>query len=153
HWKDKRLQSMQQVREAQDKTFSYLALYRPDEKKFVRIADEKMRQVAPAPEQKFAVGIDDDDYELQGNLDGRRFEDVYVIDLRTGERRLAVKKARWAMGPSPTGTHLLYYDDGNFFVYDMASGRSTNVTKGVPTSFINTEDDHNIVKPPRPSLG
>ena len=35
----------------------------------------------------------------------------------------------------------------------MASGQSVNITKTVPTSFVDTEDDHNVVKPPQPSLG
>jgi hypothetical protein len=34
HWQDKRLQSMQQVQESADKSYSYLAIYRPAEKKF-----------------------------------------------------------------------------------------------------------------------
>ena len=38
-----------------------------------------------------------------GNLDGRRFQDIYVIDMATGERRLALKRARWYNGPSPDG--------------------------------------------------
>ena len=32
------------------------------------------------------------------NLDGRRFQDIYVVDLATGERTLAVKKSRWTYG-------------------------------------------------------
>src|SRR5271157_3683474 len=35
HWKDSRLQSMQQVQETADKNFSYLCAYRPQEQKFV----------------------------------------------------------------------------------------------------------------------
>ena len=55
--------------------------------------------------------------------------------------------------PSTDGTKFLYYEDGNYFVYDMASGQSANITKTVPTSFIDIEDDHNVVKPPQPALG
>jgi dipeptidyl aminopeptidase/acylaminoacyl peptidase len=35
----------------------------------------------------------------------------------------------------------------------MASGQSANITKLVPASFIDTENDTNVVKPPRPALG
>jgi hypothetical protein len=87
------------------------------------------------------------------NLDGRRYQDVYVIDMLTGDRKLALKKARNPGQPSVDGTKFYYYEDGNYFVYDMASGRSANLTKLVPTSFVDTEDDHNVVKPPRPALG
>jgi dipeptidyl aminopeptidase/acylaminoacyl peptidase len=153
HWQDKRLQSQQQVEESRDKNFSYLAIYHAADKKFIRLADEESRTVTAAPKQKFAIGFDSRDYEPLSNLDGRRYQDIYVVDLKTGARKLAVKKSRWYGGPSPDGTHFLYYDDGNFFTYDMASGKSYNITEKVPTSFIDTEDDHNVVKPPTNIIG
>ena len=153
HWLDKRLQSQQQVQENQDKNFSYLSVYRIKEKKFLRLADEELRDVQAAPKQRWAVGLDTREYELMGNLDGRRYEDVYVIDMMTGARKLALKKARWYFNISPEGSHLLYYDDGQYHTYEMASGRSFNITKDVPASFINTEDDHNVVNPPVPPVG
>src|SRR5215471_5561252 len=112
NYQDKRLQSQQQIQETQDKNFSFLAVYRPSEKKFLRIADDDMREVTTSPEHCFAIGRNIVPYELTGNLDGRRFADVYAIDLQTGERKLAAKKSRWTMPLSPTGTHLDYYDDG-----------------------------------------
>lgn len=153
NWQDKRLQSQQIVQEPQDKTYSYLSIYRPAEKKFIRLADDDVREVTVAREQKFAVGRATAPYELMGNLDGRHFEDVYTFNLQTGERKLALKKVRWLDEPSPTGTRFAYYDDGNFFTYDMTTGQSTNITKSAPVSFIDTEDDHNIVKPPAPFFG
>jgi dienelactone hydrolase len=153
NWQDKRLQSQQQVQEPQDKTFSYLAIYRPGEKKFARLADDEIRSVTAAREQRFAVGRTTEPYEPMGNLDGRHYEDVYTFNLKTGERKLALKKARWIEELSPTGTAFAYYDDGQYFVYDMASGKSTNITKSVPASFIDTEDDHNVAKPPTPFFG
>lgn len=153
HWKDKRLQSMQQVQQGRDKNFSYLCVFYPDEKKFIRLADDSLRDVRPAPKHLYALGYDDGPYELSGNLDGRRFRDIYVLNLKTGDRRPALKKCRWYFGPSPEGTHFLYYGEGHFFVYDMTSGKSRNITEDVPVSFIDTEDDHNVVDPPIRPVG
>ena len=99
-----RLQSQQEVQESRDRTFSYLAEYRVDSKKFIRLADEDVRTVNVAPKDRWAIGFDDREYELMGNLDGRRFQDVYVIDMKNGQRRLAAKRVRWFNGPSPDGT-------------------------------------------------
>jgi len=153
HWKDKRLQSQQQVQESGDKNYSYLAIYRPAEKKFIRLADDLTRQVTPAAEQKYAIGRSDDQYELMSHLDGRAFADISVINLQTGERKVALTKARWALGSSPAGTHFVYYNDGQYYAYDMTSGQSTNLTKSVPASFVDAENDVNVVKPPTPFLG
>jgi len=153
HWKDPRLQSQQQVQANTDKNFSYLAEYRTKDKKFIRLADDEVRQVVPAPKHRFAVGVDNKAYELDGNLDGRRNQDVYVIDLKTGARKPALKACRYFYGPSTDGTHFLYYEDGHYFTYDMAAGKSTNVTKDVPASFINEDSDVNVVKPPDYPVG
>jgi dienelactone hydrolase len=153
HYKDPRLQSMQQVQENTDKNFSFLAVYRPSDKKFIRLAEESVRRATLGPEQKYGVGIDVRAYELESNLDGKRYEDVYVIDPNTGDRKLALRKVRWAMGASPDGTQILHYDDGVYYSYDVASGKSSDLTSKVPTTFWNQEDDHNVVKPPEPVIG
>ena len=49
HWQDKRLQSQQRVQETRDRNFNYLSAYRPAEKKFIRLADEEVPDVVPAP--------------------------------------------------------------------------------------------------------
>ena len=148
HWLDKRLQSMQQVQEPRDKNFSYLCVYHVNEKNFLRLADDEVRQVTAAPKHRWAIGLDNQEFELMGNLEGRRYQDVYVFDLKTGERKLALKKCRWYFGPSPDGTHFLYYADGHYHTFEMATGKTYNITKDVPTSFINEESDVNIVNPP-----
>ena len=153
HWKDPRLQSMQQVQENADKNFSYLCSWRPADHKFVRLADAALKQVTLAPHQKLAMGIDIRDYELEGNLDGRRYQDVYWVDPATGERHLALRKARYAMGASPDGSQILHYDDGVFFAYDTATGKSSDLTSKIPTHFWNEENDVNVVKPPEPAIG
>jgi dipeptidyl aminopeptidase/acylaminoacyl peptidase len=153
HWKDGRLPSQQQVEESRDKNFGFLSIYRVADKKFIRLADGDLRNVVAAPKQRFAIGYDRRDYEMFGNLDGRRYDDIYVVDLKTGARKLAVKKTRWSYGASPDGTRFVYYDDGHFFAYDLATGQSHNLTQKVPAVFWNQEDDHNIVKPPTGFLG
>jgi dipeptidyl aminopeptidase/acylaminoacyl peptidase len=153
NWQDKRIQPMQQVQERLDREFSYLSLYWVAEKKYVRLSDEGARQVELAPKSKFAIGRDRAPYELEGNLNGQRYEDIYVIDPRTGTRKLALKKNRWFYGPSPDGTHFLYYEDGNFYAYDMAAGKPANLTQGAAASFIDESDDHNVQKPPAKQLG
>jgi hypothetical protein len=55
---DPRLQSQQQVEEPRDKTFSELAEYRVADKKFIRLADEQLRDVQLTPRDRFAHGTD-----------------------------------------------------------------------------------------------
>ena len=45
-------------------------------------------------------------YERAGNIDGMRYHDVYVIDTRTGERKLAVKKTAESRAPLAGGLEV-----------------------------------------------
>jgi dipeptidyl aminopeptidase/acylaminoacyl peptidase len=150
HWKDPRLQSMQLVQEQADRSFSYLAEYRIAENKFVRLSDDALRSVSLMPHERFAYGTDIRDYEQKASYNGRRYADIYAIDLKTGERKLALKKyASFLTLPSPDGRQLLHWgEDGNYYVYDFSTGESRNVTKGLPASFADAEDDHNNLFPP-----
>jgi dipeptidyl aminopeptidase/acylaminoacyl peptidase len=153
HWADERLQSQQQVEAGQDMSFTYTSIYRVKEKRFLRLADPALRRVMVAPKQRWAVGIDRRAYRLSESLDGRRYKDIYIVDMVTGKRQLALKKNRWSFAPSPDGSHFLYYDDGHFYTLELPTGKSYNITRDVPASFVNDEDDHPVIKPPRFPLG
>ena len=161
HWKDERLQPMQEKQAASDRNVTYNSVYWTKDKKFVRLSDDKMRSVSLAAKQKYAIGRDIKPYEYMSYLNGKLFTDVYLVDVKTGKKTKAVDKLASLFGgggganvsTSPLGTHFLYYKDGHYHVYDMATGKSANVTEKVPTSFINTDDDHNFDKPATQSYG
>jgi dienelactone hydrolase len=153
HGKEPRLQSMQQVQESQDKTFSYLASYRVAEGKLLRLATDSLRQVTVAPGDRWAIGTDTRAYELRGNLDGAMKRDVWVIDLVTGDKKLALSAQQYLSQPSAQGSRLLYYADGDYHVYDMTTSAKRNLTRGLPVSFVNVESDLNVDRPPIPPIG
>ncbi len=153
HGQDGRLQSQQQVQEQRDKNYSYEAEYRPAEKKFIRLAADDLRYIDVAPKGRFAVGQDNRAYQLDTSLDGRGFQDIYTVDMKTGRRTLALTKNRWFFGALYDGSHFLYYDDGHFHTYDMITGKSVNITKDVPASFFDEDNDTNVVKPPDYPVG
>jgi dipeptidyl aminopeptidase/acylaminoacyl peptidase len=148
---DPRLQSQQQVEESRDKTFSYLAQYRVADQRFHRLSDDELRDVQLTPRDRHAWGADRRAYERRDAIDGGQRRDLFAIDLRTGERSLLRRTARFGVTPSPDGTRLLFFDDGEYHVYDFATKATTTITQG--GAFINTEDDHNVDRPPRQPLG
>ncbi len=159
HWKDERLQPMQEKQAASDRVVTYSAVYWTKDKKFVRLSDDKLKPVTLAQKQKYAIGRDTKPYEYMSYLNGKLFTDIYVVDPKTGAKKKVVEKLASiffggaSVSTSPLGTHFLYYKDGHYHVHDMAAGKSVNVTEKVGTSFIDTEDDHNFDKPATPSYG
>jgi dienelactone hydrolase len=151
HKNDPRLQSQQIVQEQADRSFNYLSQYRFAEDRFMQLVADSMRAITITPGDKYAYGTDNRDYMQQASYSGRNYVDVYRIDLTTGKSTLQMKK-KPAVGPmmaSPDGRKLLYWGkDGHYWVLDLATGDTVNITRGVATSFVNTEDDHNNLFPP-----
>ncbi len=152
HWKDKRLQSRQQVQEMQDKNYAYTAMYDINAKKFTRLNDSSMITLMNMPKERYAMGMDIRSYELDGNLDGQSYADYYIIDLQTGAKTLFAEKFYQPSfssrpDPSPDGTKFAFGKDGQYYVYDIPTKTTVNITEHIPTSFVDTEDDHNVVKP------
>ena len=153
HWQDKRMQSAQQKQEFRDKNRYHLCIHHVKPAKTFRIGNDEIPNCSANRPYKFAIGSNNSKYELMGNLDGRRYSDYYSIDLKTNKRRMILEKARYQFGVGPTGVHFLYYENGHFFICNLTNGKKTNITKSVDQSFIDTEDDHNVVDPPRRPLG
>ncbi len=152
NWQDRRLQSTQQVNERSDKNFSFAAMYNTQTKKYTAVSDSGMRSVTIMPKQLFAVGTSDTAYQLSSALNGQRYLDLYTIDLTTGQKNL-LKKNFYLPGfssmpqASPDGKKFVYGLDGHYYVYDLVTKKDQNITSKIATSFVDTEDDHNVTKP------
>jgi dipeptidyl aminopeptidase/acylaminoacyl peptidase len=153
HWRDLKLQSEQEIEAASNRTTSYLSVYHTGDKELVRLADEKLPTVTLAPRDKWAIGVDTKAHQRLNTLGGESYLDIYVIAVKTGQRRLALERVRWFNAVSPDGTQLLYYQDGHFRTHELATGKNHNITANVPASFVKTEDDHTIDQPPTFPIG
>lgn len=151
HKDDPRLQSQQIVQEQADRGFNYLSQFRFGEDRFMQLVFDTLRSVTIAPGDRFAIGTDNSEYQQEASYSGRNYVDVYRMDLTTGKSALVQKRkpAIGTMMPSPDGTKMLYWGtDGNYWVMDLATGDTVNITRGLPVRFVNTEDDHNNLYPP-----
>jgi dipeptidyl aminopeptidase/acylaminoacyl peptidase len=156
HGKDPRLQSEQIVQENADRAYNYLSEYRISDNKVVRLADDALRNVSVFGHDRFAYGTDSREYDVAASYNGRNFRDVYTVDLSTGARKLVLKKhISPQLIPSPTGKQVVYWgDDAQWWVMDAVTGEKKEISKGVPTVFADTSDDHNnLVTPPSQMLG
>ena len=158
HWNDERLQSRQQVMEGMDKNFSFWAMYDVVGKKHTPLQDSTLLELNLLPNQYYALGADQQAYELDNNLNGQTYKDYYLVELKSGAKTLLFEKfyqPSFASMPraSTDGKKLLYGKDGHFHVYDISTKTHSNLTEKLPVSFVDVEDDHNVVKPLYNPLG
>jgi dipeptidyl aminopeptidase/acylaminoacyl peptidase len=158
-WKDDLIQPMQRIRANQERSRTYRGVYHIAEKKYVQVADASLRSFAPSDDGKRALGFDDRAYRRLVDYDGT-YNDVYVVDTLTGERKLLRKQLRGGDGPggpggggpggggvrwSPDGRLASYYQDRHWHVLDVQAGTTRNLTEGLGVAFY--DEDHDTPGP------
>ena len=68
-------------------------------------------------------------------------EDLYTIDLETGERQYAVTVPIENSSISPKGNYLYWYNDRDYYVYDTRSGETRCLTEEIEVPLWNEEQD------------
>ncbi len=147
HWKDKRVQSQQEVQAGRDRRATHLAVLNLDQSRFVRLSDETMEQVQLTQDGRWAVGFDDSPYWMDRDHEDNR-NDVYQVDPTTGGKTLITQSLTNSMGMSPDSRWFLYWQNQQVMAYGLGSGRLMNLTElsgGV--DFQNQEFDRPVEKP------
>ncbi len=139
-WRDDYIQPMQKSRARTERARSYRAVYDIAQKKFTRLADPAMNDVLPSEDGLFAIGNDDRPYRRMEDYDGRYF-DSYVVDCRTGERKLVASKHPNRVTWSPTSRYAIYFDGKNWIALSTGDARAINLTGKLGVSFANEQND------------
>ena len=146
HWNDPRIIPNQKERwEEQEKDRVYRAVLHIDTGRVVPLADPEMPQVKPSDNPVTALGGSDMPYLRELTWEGH-FADLYVVDLATGDRHLVAKRlaaGRSQSGSlSPDGRFVIFYDAGDWHLYDVVEEKLTNMTAGLGVEFANEDHDY-----------
>jgi dipeptidyl aminopeptidase/acylaminoacyl peptidase len=151
HWNDPRIIPNQKERwEEHEKDRVYRAVFHLDSRLVVPLADLEMPEIEPADNPRFVLGGSDLPYLKEITWDGR-YADLFVVDLTDGARhtvtkRLAVGRSR-GHSLSPDGRFVTFYDDGNWFLYDVERQTLRNMTADLGVSFADEDHDYPMDPP------
>ena len=137
----------QKVRANRDRERNHLVAWHLDDGKFVRLGTELTEDVVLAKGDRWAIGSDGTPYD-SARMFGPVYRDLYRIDVATGDASLLAKKVQYALGPSSSGKYLMYLSHDQYWTVDLGTGKKTNITEGLPTSFVDQEDDHPVEQKP-----
>lgn len=148
HYQDPLIQPMQRIRAAQERNRTYRGSLDLASGAYTQLADPTMAAVSLADDGSRAVGFDDRPYRPLIDFDGT-YNDVYLVDTRTGARRKVVEKLRGGGGGfggggfawSPSGNHAAYFSKNEWRLLDTATGTSTDLTSSLPVEFHDEDDD------------
>jgi dipeptidyl aminopeptidase/acylaminoacyl peptidase len=154
HWMDDYIQPMQLLEADDERERSYRAVAHLDRgDRIVQLATEAMPSVEVAGEgdARWALAETDVPYRRLVGIEAPGYADLWVVDVRTGDRR-SVATGSQAVGAhlSPGGAWVAWYDAGAGHWMAAASGGGTavNLTTAIPYPVWDEEDDHPM--PPYP---
>jgi dipeptidyl aminopeptidase/acylaminoacyl peptidase len=153
-YKDPIIQPMQQVRANQDRNRNYTAIVHLADKRFVQLAAADLPNVNIGQDANRAVGTSGLPYQQEISWD-TTYNDVYLVDLKSGSRRKILEHVTGNASLSPGGNYLLYFDQpaGDWFTYHISSGAKTNLTERLQVKFFDETHDSPSLPPSLGSAG
>ena len=158
NWKDPYLQPMQlvQLTQERNRTFDAMVPFAGGAVVQLETPDLASVDVGDGGDADVAMGETDLPYRQLVSWDGR-YNDVYVVDVETGARRLVVEAARGFGGGtlSPTGRYVTWWDgtEKTWYAITTDGGSAVNISADMPFPVHNELDDHPDEPPPYGSGG
>lgn len=150
HYEDPLLQPMQQVRATQERNRNYRAVVHLADRRVVQLATPEMPEVTVDPYDPVrALGTNDTPYRREISWDSS-YSDVYLVDLKTGQRTKLLERAGGGATRSPGGAYVLYFDrqQQDWFTYRISDGVRANLTEKLPAKFV--QENHDTPNQPGP---
>ncbi len=150
NWRDPLLQPQQLVERQRERERTYLAVAHLDRVRVVQLGSRAVPDVEVGSEgdADIAVGWSNMPYRQLISWDAPSYYDIYVVDVRTGERRKLLEALHgWRAGLSPEGEYLTWWDghERAWFALSVGGGEPVNLTAAVPYPVHDEEDDHPMI--------
>jgi dipeptidyl aminopeptidase/acylaminoacyl peptidase len=152
HAKDVIVMPKQKIDAPADRRRSLLAAWRVESGTFVPLGkDLANEQVTPIRKTALGYVAEWSKYAFNRSI-GRPAADLFLVDLATGARtplRSNINDRFVSAGPS--GRFLLFIEGDHYWTVNLATRAVVNITKAIPTSFIDKESDQ--TSPQKPPFG
>jgi dipeptidyl aminopeptidase/acylaminoacyl peptidase len=147
HWQDVNVISEQKLTAARDRDRNVPAAWHLASGKLVQLSTNLKEDIRLPHTGTRALALDGVPYQNDGMF-GRNFADIYKIDLESGARAEVAKHLIPPVEFSPGGKYAMNFREGDFWVYDLDSGASRNITKDAKISLTNKENDYPVSQKP-----
>jgi len=156
HYNDPELQPQQLLQVSNEFRRSYLTVFHGDASEVTLLANETLERVVTTDEDDadVALGYDSKPYRKQNQWEQHNYNDLYLVNVKTGERKLIAKKIR-SGGISPKGKFVMWFDwkTHQYMSYEVATSKIIVATKDIKVPLFDEDDDHPDDPPPHGVMG
>ncbi|MEM9832969.1 MAG: prolyl oligopeptidase family serine peptidase [Bacteroidota bacterium] len=144
HWKDEKLLSERIMEHENQENEVFEAIFFRKTNTLIQLTDEAIQELTYSEgTDNWAIGKDNRKYISDWDIEKN---DLYSIDLRTGDKKLIREKhgSLW-FSPgyqiSPDGEKVVFWDDQHYWYYNFKEASKRNISDGLNVSFVNREYD------------
>jgi len=148
NYKDDYLQPQQLKNLQRELRRSYLAVINlsANAKKTIQLGDQYIDHVFTATDNSdapYALGLTDTGARVQAQWEGDTRTAAYLIDIKTGKRKLVSSLLRADYSISPQGQYVIWFDykDQNWFAYSILTRKKINLTSRISTKMGEEDND------------
>ncbi|WP_133180826.1 S9 family peptidase [Shewanella decolorationis] len=122
---------------------TYLAVLHLGSNNVVQLGDKTVPDVTLSQHKRYMLASSDLPYRKMITWAGF-YQDYYLVDINTGRKLPLLTQQPSDAEPSLSGDgkYVSYYQQGNVYLYDIAEGRRTNLTKSLKVSFADEDHDY-----------
>ncbi|MEE8586273.1 MAG: prolyl oligopeptidase family serine peptidase [Acidobacteriota bacterium] len=139
HSSDVRIFPQQKASEKRDAQRVLLAVWHLDSGRMVQIGTDLREKAELLEGWKYGLEKVSKPYPW-GEMFGRPYHDVWVVDLTSSQRKKVLEKVRYSWD-SAGGGYLLSFDGKDYWSTALESREKVNLTHGLPVEFADTEYD------------
>lgn len=156
HYNDPELQPQQLLQVNNELRRSYLTVLHGDASAVTPLANETLERVVTTDKDDadVALGYDSRPYRKQNQWEQHNYNDLYLVNVKTGERKLIGNKIRGG-AISPKGKFVMWFDwkTHQYMSYEVATGKTIVATKDIKVPLFDEDDDHPDDPPPHGVMG
>jgi dipeptidyl aminopeptidase/acylaminoacyl peptidase len=145
-WTDDLLQPQQLKQAKREQRRTYLSVYHIEDNKLVQLEDERLLDVKLVMDgnHDLALGTDEQPYMRRQSWEMPAYADYYLVDVKTGKRKLVKKEIQSYFNISPAGKYLYWYEnaDSTWYTYDIAAAKTRQITAGMDVNLYDEENDY-----------
>jgi acetyl esterase/lipase len=127
---------------------TYLGVWHMSSEKLLQIAHEQLPEVKAGQQSRYLLASSDLPYQKMSTWAGF-FRDWSVVDLNTGHSTqvLIQHPSDSPLSLSPDGKQLIYFKQGQIWLYSLMSQRHTNLSAKITTPFSDEDHDYPSMAP------
>lgn len=144
-WQDKSVQPEQLLDADDERNRTYLSVWFWKDSKMMQLETEALKNISiPGDDDgSWALGYDDDPYSLERSWAYPWRDDIYLVNVTSGESSSLIKGAFFGASLAPRGAYAVYWnpEEMAWMSINTSTQKITNLTGDIDQHFFDEDDD------------